>query len=238
MTIYEAVTGELMWEGVGGCAQLNGARFPDRLYRLPKDLSMLIEACLSLNTWDRPSAKQIAKYCQTRNPELIKSMYKPVERNSNNAESAPTKPQHVSYTMQQKPDVHDANQQIKQNVPEPEVRQQRNGAYLRYNLETVKRKLHPYTARLLKRLPNQKVAILIAAIMVFVLLSLKSLSVIITDMREYKAYENCKTYEDFEQFIQKYPESNKINAARNQMRLLKPRDFHRSETIEGDEKNE
>ena len=30
MTLYELITGELMWEGMGGCAQLNGAKLPNK----------------------------------------------------------------------------------------------------------------------------------------------------------------------------------------------------------------
>ena len=61
MTLYEVITGNVLWEGMGGCVQLNGARIPAIKGISPK-LEMLVSACLAVETWNRPTASQIFAY--------------------------------------------------------------------------------------------------------------------------------------------------------------------------------
>ena len=63
MTIYEVAMGDVLWEGMGGCVQLNGARIPTLdNSRFSYDLNNLIRACLSVDTRMRPTAAQVAEF--------------------------------------------------------------------------------------------------------------------------------------------------------------------------------
>ena len=65
MSIYELLTGHILWEGMGGCVQLNGARIPDLDNGYSPQLDQFLHACLSLNTWDRPTAQQAYNYANS-----------------------------------------------------------------------------------------------------------------------------------------------------------------------------
>jgi serine/threonine protein kinase len=62
MTLYELMTGNVLWEGMGGCVQLNGARLPVICGTFSKELSQLVTSCLAAETWNRPTASQIHEY--------------------------------------------------------------------------------------------------------------------------------------------------------------------------------
>lgn len=64
MTLYELMSGDVMWEGMGGCAQLQGARIPAIDKRFSPQLSRLVTACLDLQTWNRPTAEQVHSYVE------------------------------------------------------------------------------------------------------------------------------------------------------------------------------
>jgi hypothetical protein len=61
-TLYELATGDILWEGMGGCVQLNGACLPDMDEKFSSELSDLVKACLASETWDRPTAADIHEY--------------------------------------------------------------------------------------------------------------------------------------------------------------------------------
>ena len=65
MSVYELSTGLVLWEGMGGCVQLNGARIPDLDNGYSPQLDQFLHACLSLNTWDRPTAQQAYNYANS-----------------------------------------------------------------------------------------------------------------------------------------------------------------------------
>ena len=65
MSIYELLTGHILWEGMGGCVQLNGARIPALDNGYSPQLDQFLHACLSLNTWDRPTAQQAYNYANS-----------------------------------------------------------------------------------------------------------------------------------------------------------------------------
>ncbi len=62
MTLYELMTGDVLWEGMGGCVQLNGARIPEITGNYSKELCELVKSCLAADTWNRPTAIQIHEY--------------------------------------------------------------------------------------------------------------------------------------------------------------------------------
>lgn len=59
MTLYELMTGDVLWEGMGGCVQLNGARIPAIERDFSPELTNLVTSCLAAETWNRPTAIQI-----------------------------------------------------------------------------------------------------------------------------------------------------------------------------------
>ena len=62
MSVYELSTGLVLWEGMGGCVQLNGAHIPALDEKYSSQLSQFVHACLALNTWDRPTAQQAYEF--------------------------------------------------------------------------------------------------------------------------------------------------------------------------------
>lgn len=60
-TIYELATGELPFCGMGGVMQKNGADMTLLPDHYSEEFRSLVYSCLSLETWDRPSAKQLAE---------------------------------------------------------------------------------------------------------------------------------------------------------------------------------
>lgn len=62
MTLYELITGDVLWEGMGGCVQLSGARIPTSISGCSLEMSNLVTSCLAAETWNRPTAVQIHEY--------------------------------------------------------------------------------------------------------------------------------------------------------------------------------
>ena len=62
MTLYEVMNGDVLWEGMGGCVQLNGARIPAISGKFSPELTRLVTSCLAAETWNRPTATQIHEY--------------------------------------------------------------------------------------------------------------------------------------------------------------------------------
>lgn len=60
--IYELATGELPFCGLGGSLQKKGAEIPELPSQYSDDLNHVLEACLALETWDRPTAAQLCDY--------------------------------------------------------------------------------------------------------------------------------------------------------------------------------
>jgi len=62
VTIYELAVGELPFCGMGGSMQKQGADIPDLPEEFSEELNLLMQSCLAKETWDRPTAEQIAEY--------------------------------------------------------------------------------------------------------------------------------------------------------------------------------
>lgn len=65
MSVYELVFGDVLWNGMGGAAQINGAVAPDLPPEFPVELSALLKGMLSLDMNARPSALEVNK-CAAR----------------------------------------------------------------------------------------------------------------------------------------------------------------------------
>lgn len=64
VSIYELATGELPFSGMGGGMQKNGAEMPSLDNKWSKELNMVMQSCLSKETWDRPTADQLERYSE------------------------------------------------------------------------------------------------------------------------------------------------------------------------------
>lgn len=62
ISAYELVTGELPFSGMGGGMQRNGAERPNLPQGWSPNLNDLIRRCMDKETWDRPTARDIADY--------------------------------------------------------------------------------------------------------------------------------------------------------------------------------
>ena len=61
-TLYELMTGELLFFGRGGVVQLNGAELPELPVSYSQDLRDTVASCLNMDTWSRPTASELAEY--------------------------------------------------------------------------------------------------------------------------------------------------------------------------------
>ena len=64
VTMYELMTGELPFFGQGGAMQNNGAKVPELSGDWSDTLKKVVKMCLAAESWDRPTAKQLAEYAQ------------------------------------------------------------------------------------------------------------------------------------------------------------------------------
>ena len=64
-TLYELMTGELLFFGQGGVVQLKGAELPELPEIYSKDLRDTVASCLNL-TWLRPTATELSEYAVSR----------------------------------------------------------------------------------------------------------------------------------------------------------------------------
>ena len=62
VTLYETCTGQVPWEGNGGQSLLKGAQVPDLPSKFPRELNKMIQACMCLDSSERPSASKIKSW--------------------------------------------------------------------------------------------------------------------------------------------------------------------------------
>ena len=65
-TLYELMTGELLFFGQGGVVQLKGAELPELPDGYSQDLRDTVASCLSIDTWVRPTASELSEYAVSR----------------------------------------------------------------------------------------------------------------------------------------------------------------------------
>ena len=62
VTMYELMTGELPFFGQGGAMQNNGAKIPELQGDWSEAMREVVKSCLAVQSWDRPTAKQLVEY--------------------------------------------------------------------------------------------------------------------------------------------------------------------------------
>lgn len=70
VTIYELAVGDLPFCGMGGSMQKQGADIPDLPEEFSDELNMVMQSCLAKDTWDRPTAEQLADYTNLKKKGL------------------------------------------------------------------------------------------------------------------------------------------------------------------------
>ena len=65
-TLYELMTGELLFFGRGGVVQLNGAELPALPVSYSQDLRDTVTSCLNMDTWFRPTASELSEYAVSK----------------------------------------------------------------------------------------------------------------------------------------------------------------------------
>ena len=219
MTLYELMTGELMWEGMGGCAQLNGAKLPNKVNDLPKPLSLLVKACLEQEPWNRPTAAQIAKFAKTRDLADLNNSKK---------------------TISPKPDVKRPGHPKSEPTPTGQtpvtgptpIRSQVRPTPMHQTPKrpTPKTQTDSWLDNI-KKMNTRHLIALIAGILLLFVFAGGAIYVVLNDMNEKTEFKNCTTYDDFNNFINKYPDSKFINAARNKMRELQPKPLYERPSV-------
>jgi serine/threonine protein kinase len=200
MTLYEAITGNILWEGMGGCVQLNGARIPSISGTTP-ELERLICACLSAETWNRPTAQQIYDYAAAhiQHKQLPQLTY---------ASKEEIKPE-PQFTPQKQKNVQPVTTSLSNNrSPRSSNKQQQ---FLKPKHES-KSSLTPLTKRILA----------IAAALLGVIVIGFGVTSLISSFSEEQDFVSCKTRQDFEQFIKEHPTSSHVPAARKRIEALTP----------------
>ena len=194
MTLYEAISGDVLWEGMGGCVQLNGARIPT-ISGITPELTRLICACLSPETWNRPTAQQIYDYA------AAKMQNKPLP-------PIPLPPQETPTQLPKEPE----------RIESPELR------HINSNTSpSVKpSKKHSAPSFPAFNTPSSK-RILIAtiALLCIVLIGIGAMF-FHNSIKEEQDFVSCKTKEDFELFIKEHPSSSYISAAQKRIKALTP----------------
>lgn len=177
MTIYEMATGEVLWNGIGGCAQINGAHTPYEISGFSSRLSALVSSCLMLNAHERPTARQICDMAQSvldGNPKRM--VY---ERQEQVANSHSNNVQNIS---------------TRQSLSPNEVL--RNNRF------------------------NSKYALIIFAAIICCLFAFWGIRSFAKSINENSDFIECKTIDDYRNFINNYPESEKIEYAKRKLDQL------------------
>lgn len=203
MTLYELMNGDVLWEGMGGCVQLNGARIPAISGNFSPELIRLVTSCLAAETWNRPTAAQIHEYAtaylQKRTiPPL------PVHQESPKPEAVVT-PKPV-ITPQPKP----------QPSPTPYHPQRSHSSSSSHGEESL------FALPDFLKSPTVKRGLLIAAALIVAILLITGGVKLFNSISEEEDFLSCRTLQDYERFIKEHPSSSHVATARQRIATLTP----------------
>lgn len=200
MTLYEVMTGDVLWEGMGGCVQLNGARIPAISRRFSPELAYLVTSCLAAETWNRPTATQINEYATAM------LQHKPVPQLPIQDITPEQTPAPIPEPISEPREI------VHKESP---IHHSGTAANHRSVINSRINKSKSYTPQtgagdnsLLKR------GLLIAAAVIFGILLITGGAIFISEINEQQDYLSCKTIQDYEQFIKDYPNSSYVKEAR------------------------
>lgn len=214
-TLYEIVTGYVLWEGMGGCAQLNGASLPDMDDIHSPELIRLIKSCLATETWERPSANEIYEYAKA----YIHKEPLPTGKINPQPQPQPT-PQPTPIPTPQPtpiPAPRPVPIPTPQPTPTPQPRNYRKSEYV--SKYPTKKK----DDSILKQ------CLIAAAAIVGALLLIIAIFSFVSYINEERAFVSCQTKQDYELFLKKYPNSSHKEKALQRISALTPQPKHISE---------
>lgn len=210
MTLYEIMTGNILWEGIGGCAQLNGARLPIIESNYSNELTRLVIACLAAETWNRPTAIQINEYASAMLqhrplPQLPSTQERTVSTAAPVAAPIPQPRPAVSYTNNTPSSTASYHKAPSANShhTQPAHKDDSQASLLPFGLSA------------------KNVALIAGAIVVIALLAWGA-TAFISSVREEQRFVSCQTKEDYEEFINDYPSSSYAETARKRIADLSP----------------
>ena len=88
-TVYELLTGDAPFGEDGGLVQRSGAEIPELEGDFSQELKEIVESCLALNPWDRPSVDKLEEFC---NAPRISALKKKVEEGESIVEETALNP--------------------------------------------------------------------------------------------------------------------------------------------------
>lgn len=219
MTLYELMYGDVMWEGMGGCVQLNGARVPAMDQRYSPELKQLVTACLAPQTWDRPTAEQIYAYADAR---LQNKPLTPLTNHPVSPITIPQKPQPVTPAT-----VAPQQQSVTSTTVAPQQQHASSVANsTQPNSHNSYRQPTPSAtgasdSLLPAWLTWKHMAAGVGALLAVAILA-GGISTFASSILEEKRFVSCQSVEDYEQFIANYPKSTYVETARKRIADLKP----------------
>ena len=213
MTLYELMTGDVLWEGMGGCVQLNGARIPAISGKFSPELSRLVTSCLAAETWNRPTAAQIHEYAsayiqkRTIPPLPLQETPKPKPVITPQPQPVITpQPSPVQY----QPSHHSHHSDPKPFTPKQRHSSQSDGQDSLFALPDFLKS------------PTVKRGLMIAAGLIVAILLITGVVKLISSFNEDDDFYSCRTVQDYERFIKEHPSSSFVETARQRIATLTP----------------
>ncbi len=209
MTIYELMTGDVLWEGMGGCVQLNGARIPVIEGNFSKELTSLVTSCLAAETWNRPTAPQINEYASAylQNKPLPKLPTQNLQKTEPISEPKPEPRQEQSRP---------AYQPSYQPAYSPQMLSDRRST------ATERPRVSQTSGSSSGNSQTWKKWLLIGAACIAALALIMGAISFISTMNEDDDFYSCRTRQDYEQFIKEYPNSSHVETALKRIASMTP----------------
>ena len=215
MTLYELMTGDVLWEGMGGCVQLNGARLPAISGTFSNELTQLVTSCLAAETWNRPTASQVHEYAsayiQKRTIPPLPVQETPQPDSATASQTSPIAPvtsTHTSHHSHSEP-------LVREHIPQP-YRHSSHSQPNNQNQESL------FTIPDILKTPAFKRGLLIAAAVIFGILLITGGVKLFLTISEEEEFLSCRTLQDYERFIEEHPSSSYNETARQRIATLTP----------------
>ena len=218
MTLYELMTGDVLWEGMGGCVQLNGARLPVISNAFSHELTQLVTSCLAAETWNRPTASQVHEYASA----YIQKRTIPPLPVQDVSQPDPIKAANQTSPIAPPPTTHDSHHH---SHSEPSVRDiapqpQRHSSHFQSVKQDKQGSL--FTLPDILKTSAFKRGLLIAAAVIFGILLITGGVKLFLTISEEEDFLSCRTLQDYERFIKEHPSSSYIEMARQRIATLTP----------------
>ena len=207
MTIYELMTGDVLWEGMGGCVQLNGARIPVIEGNFSKELTDLVTACLAAETWNRPTAPQINDYASAYlQKKPLPAL--PMQKNQVAEKTVAV----LKHEPSPKPEPAPAPAPAPMPQPyEPS-----------YQIPKVQKVISDRTGMKQGTNQNLKRGLTAAAAVLAAIVLISGAVMFFSSASEDEDFYDCRTKQDYELFIKEHPNSSHVETAQKRIAAMTP----------------